>query len=164
MIKHLVKKIRRQPKGVRDNIALGIAATFTAFIFVIWLYHLPVRNAALVENKQDESSSFSQLLGGVSDQVSAIKEAVKDKSDPEEEKEDGAAVQDSEMNTTSVSQNVNEPILILSSSTVADIAKKSEQVKPVSTSSEEQENPPRVVRIVTSQESSSSSSSTAQNQ
>ncbi|MCA9355395.1 hypothetical protein KC865_02480 [Candidatus Kaiserbacteria bacterium] len=83
MIKRLIRAIRRKPKGVRDNIALSIAGSFTAVVFMVWLYHMPARNAALVELQNDDSSpGFFKMFQGVEGQISAVKEAVKGEAEP----------------------------------------------------------------------------------
>jgi len=74
MLKRLIKTIRRQPKARRDSIAMGIAGTFTAFVFMVWIYNVPSQMSSLSEEKETDSlPSFSHLFSEVKSQASAVK-------------------------------------------------------------------------------------------
>lgn len=79
MIKRLLRNIRQKPKAVRDNIALGIAGTFTAIVFSIWVYHFPSKIAALTDSTQsdkgEESPAFTDFFGEIKDQIATLNEA-----------------------------------------------------------------------------------------
>ncbi len=70
MIKHLLKNIRKKPKAVRDNIAMGIAGTFTALVFSFWLYNVPEKFSAIQEN--DNESSFFSLFSNIKEQAAVV--------------------------------------------------------------------------------------------
>lgn len=67
MLKRLIRGLRRKPKIVRDNIALGMAAGVTFLVFTVWVYHMPSRMEAISERHAEDESQpiFSQLVDGV---------------------------------------------------------------------------------------------------
>ena len=80
MLRRLIRSIRRQPKPVRDQLALISAGVFTAVVAFVWVYHVPTKFAALNEQRQmtahdTEGPSFSQLFGGMREQVAAVRDA-----------------------------------------------------------------------------------------
>lgn len=77
MIKRLLRNLRQQPKGVRDNIALGIAVVFTSMVAFGWLYSLPMRVADRTgAATAEEQPGFTALFKGIKDQVAGVKEAI----------------------------------------------------------------------------------------
>lgn len=77
MIRKTILKIRRQPKYVRNNIAMGLAGSFTAVVFVIWAYHIPSQLDEIDNGKNaNENGLMSQFMDNVGKQVSSIKDAI----------------------------------------------------------------------------------------
>ena len=77
MIKRLLKTVRRQPKAVRDKIAMGLAGVFTALVATVWLYGSPDRFSASSELSTTESPpAFSQFFSNIGDQLAAVKESL----------------------------------------------------------------------------------------
>jgi len=79
MIRSTLIKIRRKPKYVRDNIALGIAGTFTAAVFAVWFLNTPTeflqKGAAVAEESPRAFSTFFQQIGK---QFASVKESLPD--------------------------------------------------------------------------------------
>ncbi|MEN9922276.1 MAG: hypothetical protein RL097_553 [Candidatus Parcubacteria bacterium] len=79
MIKRILRNLRTKPKSVRNNIALGIAGTFTALVFSVWLYHFPNKISSLTEfsqsNKNKNTAEFTDFFGQVKDQIATLNEA-----------------------------------------------------------------------------------------
>jgi len=78
MIKRFLRNLRQKPKGVRDNIALGIAGTFTAIVFMVWLHHFPSKAAVLTSQEQtkaDEKPGFAGIFGDFKEQLASLKES-----------------------------------------------------------------------------------------
>lgn len=82
MIKRILRNLRMKPKSVRNNIALGIAGTFTALVFSVWLYHFPNKITSLTEfsqsNKNENTAEFTDFFGQVKDQIATLNEATGD--------------------------------------------------------------------------------------
>lgn len=144
MLRKLIVKLRRQPKPVRDNIAMALAGVFTAFIFTIWAYHLPVRMSAMDQNvKADTTESFSHIFDKMSEQVAAVKEALPEKPASE----------------VTPSESENEYPAEVESGTAFSISTTSEPV--ASTSTDYTYKPePKPVRIITTNNASNTASST----
>ena len=76
MIKHILRNLRQQPKGVRDNIALGIAVVFTSMVAIGWLYSLPMKVPTQTESIAGEKQpGFTALFSGIKSQLAGIGEA-----------------------------------------------------------------------------------------
>ncbi|MCA9358468.1 hypothetical protein KC902_04370 [Candidatus Kaiserbacteria bacterium] len=79
MIKRFLRHLRQQPKGVRDNIALGVAVSFTAVVVFGWMYSLPMKIADRMErlaSGNEEKPGFTALFKGIKDQVAEVADAV----------------------------------------------------------------------------------------
>lgn len=63
MLKAWIIKLRRKPKGVRDQVALMGAGVFTALITTAWLVTLPFRMG-------DDSESSANVFGSFTDSIS----------------------------------------------------------------------------------------------
>lgn len=151
MIKSFIRNIRRQPKWKRDNIAFGIAGTFTAVIFVVWLYHMPARISAISNKSSDDksSASFSQLFSEVKSQASTIKASVSGNTDVKNNNDVIEAENNFSSDTNSSSETTN------SSSTSQVVASSSLQLSSSTL---------REARIATTSSSSSVSNTEADNQ
>lgn len=77
-MRKLIGKIRRQPKPRRENIAFGIAASFTFLVVTIWMFNAPDRfNGVLstVDSSQNKEEGFFNTIGS---QAAALKESLKE--------------------------------------------------------------------------------------
>lgn len=108
MLINLIKKARRQPKPVRDKIAMTIAGVFTFGIFVFWVVNFPARNMAIMEQKTgDNSSIFANLFNQIGGQVSNIKESINASSTATSTKEEAEDVMVSDyLATTTIDASV----------------------------------------------------------
>ncbi len=79
MLIRFFRHIRRQPKKVRNNYALGIAMTFTGIVALVWIVNTLnqgiVPEGELATNK--ESIPFSNLFKQTKEQFANLKEAEK---------------------------------------------------------------------------------------
>lgn len=84
MIRRLLTNLRQKPKPVRDKIALGIAGSFTAAVFFVWIYQMSLGSEAGSENQNgDEPRLISQFIDDVKGQVSAVTDSVREASPDE---------------------------------------------------------------------------------
>lgn len=166
MIKRLIRTIRRQPKGKRDSIAMGIAGVFTAMVFMVWIYNMPERFASIAEkNSNDSSPGFSQLFSEVSSQASAIKASISGEEDIK------AGFEEVEPESQTVdgfwSEATTSPILVAASTTVTSSPNQASSTVSTSSSTPAQQPAtvsPREVRIVTTSSSSLATTTTAEEQ
>lgn len=75
MLINLIKKVRRQPKPVRDKVAMTIAGTFTGLVFVFWVFNFPARDLAII-NQNEEGSVFSDVFNQIIGQYATVKESI----------------------------------------------------------------------------------------
>jgi hypothetical protein len=75
MVKFLFKYLRRQSKPMRNNIALGIAGIFTGAVFMVWIYHTPVRLSEVSTQSAEARVGFSQLFNQFGKQISNLKQS-----------------------------------------------------------------------------------------
>lgn len=143
MIRSLIGKIRRQPKAVRNNIAFGIAGTFTACVFMVWAYQLPSRLSEVTEvtGGAEEVGIFSQIFDQLGEQVATVKESFPDNA-VEEGEENPLDSLVAEYRASSTSSTT--ALFSIASSTAATTTDVTIQ--------------PRIVRIVTTTTSTTSSS------
>jgi len=88
-----LKKLHNKPEHKRRTFALGVSATFTAFIFVVWfsIYTTGFNTdlaevkksvvsplAAIKVNTANVFSGFERGLGGLKDKVDEINSEIKD--------------------------------------------------------------------------------------
>ncbi len=160
MIKRLIKNIRRQPKARRDSIALSIAGTFTAAIFVVWLYHMPARNALFTAKETDSSApGFSQFFNEFGNQASAIKSSFNQDTEESKLKADEANV--SQRNGLFFGTTTPDGVFNASSTATTSEDYSTSTAENTDTPPAESTEPrPRVVRIITTNSSSSASATT----
>ena len=70
-MKKFFQYINKQPKSVRDNYALGIAAAFTSLVMVFWFLARP-NGEVIVLGNESESSPFSSLISATKDRFSEL--------------------------------------------------------------------------------------------
>lgn len=75
MLRKLIGKIRRQPKQTRDNVALGVAATFTFLVAVIWLVSVPGSFGGQLSVGNSAETQTAGFFEQISDQAASVKEA-----------------------------------------------------------------------------------------
>lgn len=75
MIKRLLRNLRQKPKIVRDNIALGIASTFTFIVGSFWLYNFSAIHGVNTASETKNTPAFSGLFSDFKDQIATIKES-----------------------------------------------------------------------------------------
>lgn len=75
MLAPLVRRLRRQPKHVREQVALWSAGGVTALIALVWLYHVPQQAAPIAQPGAERTQAFSQFLSEAGSQLSAVREA-----------------------------------------------------------------------------------------
>lgn len=74
MIK-LIQNLRRKPKAVRDNVALGVAGTVTTFVAFGWLVLGGIPFGSLdgtVAERESGTGAFSTIVSGVREQTAAL--------------------------------------------------------------------------------------------
>jgi len=79
-MKKFFKYIRSQPKSVRETYAFGLAASFTAFIFVIWLVANPglgLDKSTVAENSEKKSVPFATFIKESKEQIGAVFSSLK---------------------------------------------------------------------------------------
>jgi hypothetical protein len=76
VIRRLLKNLRQKPKATRDSIAFSVAGSFTAIIFVVWLYQLPSRIDQMKSEHEGGQSGFAQLFTSIKDQFGTGEEVV----------------------------------------------------------------------------------------
>ena len=78
MIKKSLIKLRRQPKHVRNNVALGAAGAVTFAVFSIWAFNLP----SVFEDKNigQAANVFSSIADEVEEKVGSVSDIVKTES------------------------------------------------------------------------------------
>lgn len=166
MIRILIKYLRRQPKAIRDNIALGMAGVFTAVVAVFLFYTAPNGFFASVEGgkvtDEESSSVFSHFFSDIGSQFSSVKEAVTETTKTFDEirkasEEHGNASTTSsgdEINYFSTSSAFEEKVAIYSSSTVNDVGASSSEAD-VSSSTYGK---PRAIRVIAASTSTATTS------
>lgn len=78
----LFRHIRRQPKNVRDNYAVGIAASFTAIVFVFWgVAQMDEGFSGNVLPKGEATSPFATLIKESKEHLANIKNSIGSSSD-----------------------------------------------------------------------------------
>lgn len=84
MLRHFIQKVRRKPKAVRDNIALGIAGATTALVLGGWVL---INNQSPLSGVAGELSTktgaFSGLIGQIKDQAASAFSSVPSKDELE---------------------------------------------------------------------------------
>lgn len=73
MIKKSLIKLRRQPKHIRNHVAMGVAGVFTFVVFGIWAFNLP--SALESRNGGNTATIFSSVVDDVKDGASSISNA-----------------------------------------------------------------------------------------
>lgn len=77
MIKHLLRNLRQQPKGTRDNVALGIAVAVTSVVAMGWLYGFPMKTHIQTEViTGEEKPGFTALFSDIKNQLAGIGDIV----------------------------------------------------------------------------------------
>ncbi len=85
MLKNLLISLRKKPKVMRNNVALGVSAVFTAFVVMFWAYSAPGQIISSDEKSVSETSSdFFQIFDNIKDQFATIKKS----QDEQDENED----------------------------------------------------------------------------
>jgi hypothetical protein len=163
MLKRLIRSIRKQPKGTRDSIAMGIAVSFTAVVFIVWGYHMPARMSSITEKSaDDETPSFSQLFFDFKNQATVIKTSVN------EVVETNGTLVDSELSEQSndVSETGTSSVWYQISDTASSTLGQSTStsVADFATSSQFVSSSSRSIRIVTATSSPSNTATTAKNE
>ena len=76
-MRKLFQHIRRQPKNVRDNYALGIAGSFTLVVALLWVVAFP--SEGLLDEPEittEKLTPFATLLSESKKKMAAIKDAM----------------------------------------------------------------------------------------
>ena len=69
--------IRRQPKSVRDNYALGIAGTFTSIVVLLWVVAFPAGGLLDAPEQQVEKlTPFATLISESKQGLASIRESL----------------------------------------------------------------------------------------
>jgi len=73
-MRNIFQHIRRQPKSVRDNYALGIAGSFTSIILLLWIVDFP--SEGLLDALTEETAKltpFTTLISESKEKLAEIK-------------------------------------------------------------------------------------------
>ena len=76
MLRNLLLHIRKKPKAIRENAALGSAGVITAVIFLLWLVSGPTGFSGEAETATEGASAFSTLTNAIKNQLSAAQERI----------------------------------------------------------------------------------------
>lgn len=76
MVRKLIGKIRRQPRHVRENTALGIAASFTFVVAAVWLVNIPATFDGMLGVHKGSEDQMGSFFEKVSSQTAAVKDAL----------------------------------------------------------------------------------------
>jgi len=76
MLSKLIGKLRRQPKKTRDNVALGIASTFTFVVASFWLFNIPNTFDGMLSMDSQSSEQTENFMERMGEQTAAVKEAL----------------------------------------------------------------------------------------
>jgi hypothetical protein len=76
MLSKLIGKLRRQPKKTRDNVALGIASTFTFVVAAFWLFNIPNTFTGMLSMDSQASEQTENFMDKMTEQTAAVKEAL----------------------------------------------------------------------------------------
>jgi|AntRauTorcE11897_2_1112592.scaffolds.fasta_scaffold02923_7 hypothetical protein len=74
-MRKLIGKIRRQPKQRRDNIAFGIAASFTFAVVAIWMFSVPDTFSGVLSATDSAGEEEAGFFDTLSSQAAAVKES-----------------------------------------------------------------------------------------
>lgn len=75
MLKRLIRLARRQPKAVRETIALWVAGCFTFMVVAVWAYHLPSRISESNGVVADEGLGIGRFFSNIKEQMAAATNA-----------------------------------------------------------------------------------------
>ncbi len=76
-MRKIFQHIRRQPKNIRDNYALGIAGSFTFIVMLLWVVALP--SEGLLDEPEiaaEKLTPFATLVAESKKKIAAIKETL----------------------------------------------------------------------------------------
>ena len=76
MIRRWIQELRHKPKPVRDRVALSIAGSATAFVFLSWLYVTPGKLGEVATEVREQPGTFSLLFDRVREQTAAVVDGV----------------------------------------------------------------------------------------
>ena len=76
MLRRWVQELRHKPKPVRDRVALSIAGSATAFVFLSWLYVTPGKIGEVATEVREQPGTFSLLFDRVREQTAAVIDGV----------------------------------------------------------------------------------------
>jgi len=76
MLRRWVQELRHKPKPVRDRVALSIAGSATAFVFLAWLYVTPGKIGEVATEVREQPGTFSLLFDRVREQTAAVIDGV----------------------------------------------------------------------------------------
>ena len=76
MIRRWIQELRHKPKPVRDRVALSIAGSATAFVFLAWLYVTPGKLGEVATEVREQPGTFSLLFDRVREQTAAVVDGV----------------------------------------------------------------------------------------
>ena len=74
MFASVLRKLRQQPKELREQLALWGAGVVTAAVALVWLYHTPQQVAPVLSEATD-AGAFSQFLSAAGSQIAAVRDA-----------------------------------------------------------------------------------------
>jgi|AntRauTorckE6833_2_1112554.scaffolds.fasta_scaffold31068_2 hypothetical protein len=74
-MRKLIGKIRRQSKQRRDNIAFGIAVSFTVVVVAIWMFNVPNTFSNVFSAKDSADDEKERFFDTLSSQAAAVKES-----------------------------------------------------------------------------------------
>lgn len=103
--------MRRKPRHVRERVATIAAGSFTAVVFVIWIFTTPGQMET-EEGNTERTKAFATFIGQVKEQMAGVRDSV-----PEE---DVAPLKETLPTETPVMLDASSTRWSLSSSTVAD--------------------------------------------
>lgn len=111
MLRHFIQKVRRKPKAVRDNIALGIAGSVTALVLGGWvLINNQTPLSGVAGEFSTKTGAFSGLINQIKDQAASAFSSVPSKEELESaieaEKQPQAASSTSEVIKTLIQEDV----------------------------------------------------------
>jgi hypothetical protein len=78
MIRRFLLYLRQKPKPFRDNVAVGVAVSFTAVVALIWSTGVPERFETIARTSIEASEQpiFSQFSSKIGEQLAQVKQVV----------------------------------------------------------------------------------------
>lgn len=147
-MRKIFQHIRRQPKSVRDNYALGVAGSFTFVVMLLWLVALP--SEGLLDEPEiatEKITPFATLMTESKKQFAALKAALNTASSTDTE------------TTAAVNATTSPENIVLTESDIAVAQDKASTTAATSTNSE-----PAYIEVMIGTTTDSRASSSTQNE